>query len=288
MAERSAEQEIMRIKSEFVRIFLAEFAGTFLLMAFGDGSVAQSVLSGKANGDFFSINWGYAVAVMMGVYVSLGVSGGHLNPAVTVALAVSGKLKRMQMIPAYLLGQYLGSFVGAAVVFGIYHDQLMSFSNGELNVSGSLATAGIFATYPSENITQVTGFFDQIVGTGLLLFCVRGLTDDKNARVPSFVQPFLIGLVVLAIGISFGFNCGYAINPARDLSPRIFSLMAGYGSETFTAANYWFYVPVVATHIGAIVGCTLYDLLIGWHIPPEQEEEGEQPEEQDSNKMACC
>ena len=132
----------------------------------------------------------------------------------------------------------------------------MSFSNGELNVSGSLATAGIFATYPSENITQasfwdtltyfptsrnkafslsqVTGFFDQIVGTGLLLFCVRGLTDDKNARVPSFVQPFLIGLVVLAIGISFGFNCGYAINPARDLSPRIFSLMAGYGSETFT------------------------------------------------------
>ena len=80
----------------------------------------------------------------------------------------------------------------------------------------------------------MTGFFDQIVGTGLLLFCVRGLTDDKNARVPSFVQPFLIGLVVLAIGISFGFNCGYAINPARDLSPRIFSLMAGYGSETFT------------------------------------------------------
>ena len=110
----------------------------------------------------------------------------------------------------------------------------MAYSKGELTVSGDLATAGIFATYPSENITQLTGFFDQIVGTGLLLFCVRGLTDDKNARVPSFVQPFLIGLVVLNIGICFGFNCGYAINPARDLSPRIFTLIAGYGTETFT------------------------------------------------------
>jgi len=263
-----------KLKSEFLRILLAEFAGTFLLIAFGDGSVAQKVLSKGANADFFSINWGYGVAVMLGVYVSLGVSGGHLNPAVTIALALSGKVKNWKRnVPAYLIGQYLGCFCGAAVVFGIYHNQLMAYTGGAgLTVLGDKGTAGIFATYPSPDINQLTGFFDQILGTGLLLFCVRGLTDDKNARIPGFLQPFLIGLVVLNIGIAFGLNAGYAINPARDLSPRLFTLIAGYGPETFSAFSYWFYVPIVATHLGAVIGCTLYDLLIGWHLPDPEDE----------------
>jgi len=268
-----------KIKSEFLRILLAEFAGTFVLITFGDGSVAQSILSKSTKGDFFSINWGYAVAVMLGVYVSLGVSGGHLNPAVTIAMAISGKLKNWKRnIPAYLIGQYLGSFCGAAVVFGIYHNQLMVYSGGALTVDGDKGTAGIFATYPSPDINQLTGFFDQILGTGLLLFCVRGLTDDKNGRVPAFLQPFLIGLVVLNIGIAFGLNAGYAINPARDLSPRLFTLIAGYGPETFSAFDFWFYVPIVATHLGAVIGCTLYDLLIGWHMPTG--EDSFKPEQQ--------
>lgn len=256
-----------RIKSEFLRIVLAEFAGTFLLLTFGDGSVAQSVLSNGSKGDFFSINWGYGIAVMMGVYATLGVSGGHLNPAVTVAMAAVGKLD-YKKIPAYLIGQYTGAFLGAAVVFATYYEKI-----SVLEVEGlTMSTAGIFATYPSPDISQVTGFLDQVVGTGLLLFCVRGITDDKNAKVPAFFQPFLIGLVVVNIGTAFGFNCGYAINPARDLGPRLFTLIAGYGTDTFSANSYWFYVPIVATHIGAIVGCLLYDLVIGWHCTDKDDE----------------
>jgi len=266
-----------KVESLFLRILLAEFAGTFILLTFGDGCVAQSVLSKGVKGEFLSINWGWAVAVMMGVYVTLGVSGGHLNPAVSVALAISGKLKNIKLLPAYLIGQYLGAFVGAVVVFGIYHDQLMKFTDGNLTRDGVVATGGIFATYPSDGTSQVTGFFDQIVGTGLLLFCVRGITDAKNGKVPAFIQPFLIGLVVLGIGISFGFNCGYAINPARDFSPRILTLIAGWGTETFSVDNYWFYVPIIATHLGGVVGSTLYDLLIGWHIPDQVDEEKDQP-----------
>ena len=116
---------------------------------------------------------------------------------------------------------------------GYVSDQLTKFTDGNLTRDGVVATGGIFATYPSDGTSQVTGFFDQIVGTGLLLFWVRGITDAKNGKVPAFIQPFLIGLVVLGIGISFGFNCGYAINPARDFSPRILTLIAGWGTETF-------------------------------------------------------
>jgi len=173
-----------------------------------------------------------------------------------------------------LLGQYAGAFLGAAVVFGAYYEKLVGFEAGG---SFSMATAGIFATYPSPDISQLTGFMDQILGTGLLLFCVRGITDDRNAKVPAYLQPFLIGLIVINIGISFGFNCGYAINPARDLSPRLFTLVAGWGHHTFTDPDYscWFYVPIVATHIGAIIGCFLYDVVIGWHLTNEDEAEDE-------------
>ena len=98
---------------------------------------------------------------------------------------------------------------------------------------GPKATAGIFATYPSPIISQVTGFFDQIFGTAILLFCVRGITDNRNSKLPSYLQPFLVGLCVVGLGTSLGLNCGYAINPARDFGPRLFTLMVGYGTDTF-------------------------------------------------------
>ena len=90
------------------------------MQAFANGSAAQAVLSRGSYGDYFSVNWGFAVAVMMGVYVSAGVSGGHINPAVTTALAVAGKVQ-WKRVPAYFMGQYLGAFCGAAAVFGVYY-----------------------------------------------------------------------------------------------------------------------------------------------------------------------
>ena len=101
-------------------------------------------------------------------------------------------------------------------------------------VVGVNATAGIFATYPTEGISTGTGLLDQIVGTGLLLFCIRAITDEYNMKVPSHMVPIAVGFVVLNIGICFGYNCGYAINPARDLGPRLLTAVVGYGAEVFS------------------------------------------------------
>ena len=115
-------------------------------------------------------------------------------------------------------------------------DALQNFTGGDLTVIGTNATAGIWSTYPAKDISQGNGFGDQVFGTFLLLLCVRGITDEKNSKVPGYLAPFLVGLVVLNIGLAFGYNCGYAINPARDLGPRLFTLMCGYGTEVFRYA----------------------------------------------------
>ena len=153
-------------------------------------------------------------------------------------------------------------------------------------VTGTNATAGIFATYPSPGISVGNGIGDQIFGTLILLFCVRAVIEDngpQDAKIPGALRPIVISFIVLGIGLSFGMNCGYAINPARDFSPRLFTLIM-YGKETFAyQKKYWFYVPIVFTHLGAILGVLLYDALIGRHYDSDKEEKHE--EENSSTKM---
>nr|WHF59463.1 AQP3 [Penaeus japonicus] len=273
-------QSKMRLRNPMFREFLAEFLGTFILVLFGDASVAQKVLTNDANGDFFSVNWGWGIAVTLGVLVSGGVSGGHINPAVTVAMAVWGKHPWVK-VPVYVIAQYLGGFLASAVLYGVYLNALDAYE-----AERTLATAGIFATYPgamtAANGTLVTEFLsngngmgDQVVGTMLLLICVCAITDPRNMEVPKALIPLFVGFTVLNIGVCFGFNCGYALNPARDLAPRFFTLIAGWGEQTFTAATIdgvaWWWVPVVAPHIGAVMGVGIYLLLVELHHPEAQE-----------------
>jgi len=265
---RSRVKDKLRIRNTLVRQALAEFIGTFVLLAIGDGSVAQSVLSGESKGGFLSVNLGWGWAVALGVWLSGGVSGGHLNPAVSLLMAILGRISIVQMI-VYMLAQYLGAFVGAACVYGTYIDALNNYDGGNRSVIGPTATAGIFATYPSPFLTTGLGFWDQIFGTLLLTLTILAITDKNNMKTSSGAVPFAVGGVVTVIGISFGLNCGYAINPARDFGPRLFTLAAGYGSEVFSAYNYWFWVPLVAPHIGAVVGGLLYLGLVGIHLEDE-------------------
>uniref|UniRef100_A0A8C3S635 Aquaporin 9 n=1 Tax=Chelydra serpentina TaxID=8475 RepID=A0A8C3S635_CHESE len=130
------------------------------LQALGCGSVAQAVLSRGAMGGTVTVSVGFAMAVTMAVYVSGGVSGGHINPAVSLAMCATGRLKWTKL-PFYILAQFLGAFVGAAAVFGIYYDAFMNYSGGELIVTGSNATAHIFATYPAPHLSLISGFADQ-------------------------------------------------------------------------------------------------------------------------------
>jgi MIP family channel proteins len=156
-----------------------------------------------------------------------------------------------------------GGFVASLVVFLTYRDAFNSFDKGTRLVLGNRATAGICATYPQEFLSTAGGLIDQIVGTALLVLVLLAVTDSrKTAPSPSLV-PIIIGLLVVLIGMTFGFNSGYAINPARDLGPRLFTWVGGWGSEVFRAANYWFWVPIVGPLLGGILGALIYDGLVG-------------------------
>ncbi|HXG66376.1 MAG TPA: MIP family channel protein, partial [Blastocatellia bacterium] len=216
--------------------------------------------------------------VTMAVYVAGGVSGAHLNPAVTLALAARRGFAWAKVIP-YMLAQVAGAFAASALVFITYREAFNAFDGGARMVTGAKATAGIFATYPQPFLSTMGGLVDQIVGTALLLLIILAITDARNNAPTGNLAPLLIGLLVVVIGMCFGFNAGYAINPARDLGPRLFTFVAGWGAEVFRAGNYWFWVPIVGPLIGGVLGAYIYDALIGNHFPTTEEPE-EQAEEQ--------
>lgn len=246
----------------------SEFLGTFVMMIFGVGVVAQVVLGGGNSGQYLSINIGWGLAVTMGVYVSAGISGAHLNPAVTLALAVRRGFPWGKVLP-YVLAQCAGAFVAAVVVYATYHEALNAFDHGVRQIAGPLGTAGIFATYPKPYLSTFPGgFVDQVVGTALLVGVIFALGDRRNFSPPERLTPVLVGLLVLVIGATFGHNAGYAINPARDLAPRVFTAMMGWGSGVFTAGHGWWWVPIVGPLVGGVLGGYVYDLLIANHHPP--------------------
>jgi MIP family channel proteins len=249
------------------RELLAEFFGTFILIVFGVGVVAQVVLSKGAAGGALSINIAWGLAVTMGCYVAAGVTGAHLNPAVTLSLAAHRQFPWRKVLP-YSLAQLAGAFVASAVVYVTYHEALSAFDGGVRQVLGAQGTAGIWATYPQPFLSTFPGgFIDQVVGTALLVAVIFGITDSRNSPAPAGLAPVVVGLLVVLIGATFGFNAGYAINPARDFGPRLFTFLAGWGGEVFRAGNHWWWVPIVAPCVGGLIGGWVYDACIGHRFP---------------------
>ncbi|XP_036382317.1 aquaporin-3-like [Megalops cyprinoides] len=267
-----------QIRNLLLRQALAECLGTLILVMFGCGAVAQLVLSGGSHGMFLTVNFAFGFAATLGILVCGQVSGGHLNPAVTFALCLLGR-ERWRKFPVYFAFQTLGAFLGSGIIFGLYFDALWDFGQGDLIVVGTNATAGIFATYPSRHLTIVNGFFDQMIGTAALIVCILAIVDPYNNPIPRGLEAFTVGFVVLVIGLSMGFNSGYAVNPARDLGPRLFTALAGWGSEVFTANSYWFFVPIFAPFLGTLFGVVVYQLMVGFHVEGEAREKQEQEEE---------
>ncbi len=246
---------------------LAEFLGTCVLILFGAGVVAQNVLSRGVAGSYLAINLTWGLGVTMGCYVAGGISGAHLNPAVTLALAVRGGFP-WRKVPIYTIAQVAGAFVAAAIVYLTYREAFAAFDGGTRQVLGDLGTGGIFATYPRPFLSTFPGgFVDQVVGTAILMAGILAISDARNVPPPAGLAPLLVGLLVVAIGAAFGFNSGYAINPARDLGPRLFTAVGGWGFEVFRAGNAWWWVPIVGPCVGAVLGAWVYDALVGKRIP---------------------
>lgn len=260
--------------SPLLREFLAEMMGTFILMVFGIGSVAQFVLGRGQFGTFLSVNIGWGLGVTLGVFWSAGISGGHINPSVSLAMACFGRLP-WKKLPVFWAAQSLGSLLASAVMYGVYADALDIYDGGKRMTTGNLATAGIWSTYPysfgNKTVSNWAGFGDQVFGTMILVSTVFALTDKQNNAPRQNQLPYMIGCLVWAIGMTMGLNCGYGINPARDLIPRIFTAMAGWGKEPFTVNNYWFWYPVFGQLVGGVLGGVLYTLTISMHYPDDSE-----------------
>jgi glycerol uptake facilitator protein len=257
----------------------AEFAGTLILILFGVGVVAQVVAA--QIGDHDSIAWAWGLGVTLGVYTAARMSGAHINPAVTIAFAAFRGFSWKKVAP-YIVAQFLGAFVAALIVRWNYTEALHHFDPG-LTIKSQL----VFSTLPGNGSTDLGvglwgGFRDQIIGTAILMFLILAIVDLRNTAPAANLGPFIIGLVVVGIGMAWGTNAGYAINPARDFGPRLASYLTGYGGawrDQF--GDLYFWVPIVAPIIGALVGAALYDLLVGRNLPiaEEEEEPGRVPEE---------
>lgn len=256
---------------------LAEFLGTFVLLAFGAGVVAVAVVglpeSGRTTaifadaGGWLLITWGWAMAVTMAIYVAGGVTGAHINPAVTLAFAIKGDFNWSKVLP-YWGAQGAGAFAGAALAYADYAPaiNMWNASHGVIARAdpGGMTTFSIFATFPAQyyGSGMLGPLFDQIIGTFFLLLFVVAIIDSTNMGVKSNLAPFMVGLAVAAIGMSFGTGAGYAINPARDFGPRLFCWLMGWGANAFPGPHGYWWVPILGPLIGAPLGMALYKVCI--------------------------
>jgi len=237
----------------------AEFIGTLILILFGNGVVAMVVLFGNGipgeivNGGYTNITLGWGLGVTMGIYIAGKISGAHLNPAVTVALAAFRGFPWAKVLP-YSVAQVAGAFVASALVYWNY---LPAFHRMDPMLE---RTAGVFTTFPAFPALPMAGLLDQIIGTALLLAMILAITDERNQPPGSNLAPLHVGLVVVAIGMSFGGMHGYAINPARDFGPRLFTVVAGFKNNGLTDGTNAFWIPIVGPIVGGLIGAAVYDL----------------------------
>jgi glycerol uptake facilitator protein len=248
---------------------ISEAFGTFLLVLIGTGVVAMVVLFGKGvpgeivNGGFTNITLCWGLGVTLAIYLTAKISGAHLNPAVTLTLAAFRGFPWSKVLP-YSLAQITGGFCAAALTYLNYRPAFFKFDPDLSH------TAGIFATFPAFPELPMAGFFDQVVGTAILLLVIFAISDERNMPPGSNLAPVLVGLTVMAIGMSFGAMHGYAINPARDLGPRLFTALAGFRNNGLTDGTNAFVVPIAGPLIGGLLGGAAYDLCIRRFLPPAE------------------
>ncbi|MGL4913890.1 MAG: MIP/aquaporin family protein [Romboutsia sp.] len=239
---------------------IAEFIGSWMLIFIGAGSVATMVLNGSDVSQLeLCLIWGLAITVA--IYITGAVSGTHINPAVTIALAVYRDFPKKKIIP-YITAQFLGCFAGAATTYTLFKSLFFSYEQTNNIVRSSfdgLATAGIFSTYPNPAINHFEALLVEIVITTVLVTLILAVGDPKNTNAPKAnMAPIIIGLTVAMIGGSFGVLTGFAMNPARDLGPKLFTMIAGWGNYALGEGMY-FWVPVVGPIIGGLLAGFIYD-----------------------------
>lgn len=253
-----------------------ELLGTFLLVFFGCGSVASAVTTGALIGVFqVAIVWGLGIATA--IYLTGSLSGAHLNPAVTVSMAVFGGFPKKKVLP-YIAVQMLGGFLAAAVLYLIfaqpiaYYEAQNSITRG---MPGSEASARVFGEFfPNPGDGGLTrqsntlmghgaAFIAEVIGTAIMLLVIFAVTDPENKGIPQPLIPLSIGLTVTILICLLGPLTMACFNPARDFAPRVLSSFAGWGTIPFTANGIgWLTVYIIAPILGGLLGGLTYTRLL--------------------------
>ncbi len=269
--ECSKLETVNRTKEDFVvkrntllQECVAECIGVFIILFFGAGSVAALIF--MKNYDSFwelSVMWG--LAVMLAIYITGGVTGAHLNPAVTIGLAAFKGFPVKKIIP-YIVSQAVGAFLGAAAVYGMYFRNFAVWEKAEGIVRGTAAgkaDAAIFFTFPQDGLGYVQACVVELAITAMLMIVILAATDEYNpARPTPGMAAFIIGIAIAVIGGTFGGLTGFALNPARDFGPRIFAVLAGWGDTALPGPSGYFWVPIVGPILGGLTGGFVYQKLI--------------------------
>jgi len=255
--------------------FIGEVFGTFILILLGDGVVANVGLAPRVAGTAYNWNTitiGWAFAVIIAVYVSAGISGAHLNPAVTLGLAARRGFPWKKVLP-FIVAQMIGAFLGAAAVYLIYREGLVAagmpnvWSTGPGSIFGQ-AWFGAESSGATGSYGMLTASIAELFGTLVLIWGIAASGDLKNNGLKDNLGGLIVGFAVLAVGLSLGGPSGYSINPARDLGPRIFGAIAG--TTGLFEGLYWLIVPVLVPAIAGPIGFFLYDVLVTKNLPSKE------------------
>lgn len=254
----------MAISRRTLKPYTTEFLGTTLLVLIGDGVVAQCLLSDYTYGTWLSINLAWASAVVLTLYISH--PSPACNPAITLASAIlRPNALQWRQLPGKLLAQFLGGFTGAALVYAEYYSAIARWDPEYTVPGGSILSpqghhsAGIFATYPSADFkSNWEAVLTETLGASVLMFGVLAINDSRRREAG---KEFAMFVLLLAVGAACGWQTGYAVNPARDFGPRVFSSLV-YGSEVFSAKGWYFLVPLLAPVLGCLLGTVGYDVFL--------------------------
>lgn len=236
----------------------AELVAVVVQLTIGFCADLVVTTSSSASGNESTDDWAWGLATMLGIYIAGGISGAHLNPAISIMLYIYRGFP-LRKVPSYIFAQLLGAFIAGLLSYGLYRQNIAHYGGSDLSTGGTMND--FITNLRFEYINAATGFFNEFVGTAFLAIAVLALGDDSNAPPGAGMNALIIGLVITVLSMAFGYNTGAAMNGTRDLGPRLALLCVGYGGELFRDP-WWVYGPWVATIFGAIFGAGVYDVFI--------------------------
>ncbi|MGJ8524794.1 Glycerol uptake facilitator protein [Halomonadaceae bacterium LMG 33818] len=262
------------MKKHFLGELISEAIAVFIIIAFGDSVAAMLILYDPS--PYLNSYWGVAMCwglgVTMAIYATGSVTGTHANPAVTLALALFRHFSWKKVVP-YWVAQVIGGAIGALVVYLLFQPVIDHFNEVHNLTRDAGGAAGVFFTSPGLSITPMHAFMDEIILTALLVSGIFAITEHFNEVAPSAnMGALMIGLLVALIGASMGYLEGWAINPARDLGPRIFAFLGGWGSAAFPGVDNYWWVPIAGPLLGGVVGSAVYQWLVFPFLPARERE----------------